>query len=109
MVLFYKEHPEEIFDLEQKDIQKRLYKLSKFDAQGRLTFRTHFEARRASELKEIYAVDFDNPFEQIRLQVSKLNIMVEGYEFKISPSGKIKFLYYFKSSLTLWFDWQLLK
>jgi CRISPR-associated endonuclease Csn1 len=92
MVIFYKENAEEIIDLDQIDIYKRLYKLSKFDAQGRLTFRTHFEARQASELKEIYNVDFEKPFEQIRLQVSKLNILVEGYEFKISPSGKIIFL-----------------
>lgn len=90
MVLFYKESPQEIFELNQIDLHKRLYKLSKFDAQGRLTFRTHFEARQASELKEIYNVDFEIPFEQIRLQVSKLDMLVEGYEFRMLPSGKIE-------------------
>lgn len=89
MVIFYKNTPSEIFDLDLINLQKRLYKLSKFDAQGRLTFRTHFEAKQASELKENYSVDFENPFEQIRLQVSKLDIIVEGYDFKITPSGKI--------------------
>lgn len=92
MVLFYKESPQEILEFNQIDLHKRLYKLSKFDAQGRLTFRTHFEARQASELKEIYNVDFEIPFEQIRLQVSKLDMLVEGYEFKILPTGKIVFL-----------------
>jgi len=92
MVLFYKENALELYDLKVEDLYKRLYKLSKFDAQGRLTFRTHFEARQASELKEVYNVDFEIPFEQIRLQVSKLDMIVEGYDFKISPSGSIKFL-----------------
>lgn len=92
MVLFYKERPQELMELSIKDLNARLYKLSKFDAQGRLTFRTHFEARQASELKEIYSVDFEKPFEQIRLQVSKLDMMVEGYDFKISSTGKIDFI-----------------
>lgn len=92
MVLFYKENPNELKDLSLKDLIGRLYKLSKFDAQGRLTFRTHFEARQASELKEIYNIDYEKPFEQIRLQVSKLDMMVEGYDFYLSSSGKIIFI-----------------
>ncbi len=92
MVLFFKENHHEILELPINDLHDRLYKLAKFDAQGRLTFRTHFEARQASELKEIYDVDFENPFEQIRLQVSKLNMLVEGYEFILSSSGKIIFI-----------------
>ncbi|SHJ03297.1 type II CRISPR RNA-guided endonuclease Cas9 [Flavobacterium terrae] len=92
MVLFFKEEASELLELDVKDLNNRLYKLSKFDAQGRLTFRTHFEARQASELKEIYNVDFEKPFEQIRLQVSKLDMIVEDYEFKIAPTGKIIFL-----------------
>ncbi|MUV04618.1 type II CRISPR RNA-guided endonuclease Cas9 [Flavobacterium rakeshii] len=92
MVLFYKDSPQEILELPTEDLCNRLYKLSKFDAQGRLTFRTHFEARQASDLKEIYNIDFENPFEQIRLQVSKLNMLVEGYEFTLTPFGKINFL-----------------
>lgn len=92
MVLFFKENHQEILELPINDLHNRLYKLAKFDAQGRLTFRTHFEARQASDLKEIYDVDFENPFEQIRLQVSKLNMLVEGYEFVLSSSGKITFI-----------------
>ena len=92
MVLFFKENHQEILELPINDLHNRFYKLAKFDAQGRLTFRTHFEARQASDLKEIYDVDFENPFEQIRLQVSKLNMLVEGYEFILSSSGKITFI-----------------
>jgi len=92
MVLFYKEKPQEVFELQTNELYNRLYKLSKFDAQGRLTFRTHFEARQASDLKEVYAIDFEKPFEQIRLQVSKLNMLVEGYDFKMKSIGKIIFI-----------------
>ncbi len=92
MVFFYKESHQELKDLSSKDLNKRMYKLSKFDAQGRLTFRTHFEARQASELKEIYNVNYEMPFEQIRLQVSKLDMVVQGYDFTISSSGKISWL-----------------
>lgn len=91
MVIFYDKDSSEISDMNVSELGRRLYKLSKFDAQGRLTFRPHFEARQASELKEKYSVDFDFPFEQIRLQVSKLNMMVEGYEFTMSPKGEIQF------------------
>ena len=92
MVLFFKENPQEVLELPIIDLHNRLYKLAKFDAQGRLTFRTHFEARQASDLKEVYNVDFEFPFEQIRLQVSKLNMLVEGYEFIVTSSGKIAFI-----------------
>jgi len=91
MVLFYQKNVEEVFELSQVDLNKRLYKLAKFDAQGRLTFRYHKEARQASDLKEIYNVDFEKPFEQIRLQVSKLDILLENKDFKLSSSGKIIF------------------
>ena len=91
LVLFYKEDCSEIYDLSSKDLFTRLYKLSKFDAQGRLTFRPHFEARQASELKEVYSIDFEKPIEQVRLQVSKLDMLVEGYDFEMTSSGKINF------------------
>ncbi|MBK8927428.1 MAG: type II CRISPR RNA-guided endonuclease Cas9 [Crocinitomicaceae bacterium] len=92
VVIFFKDFPEEIKDLDQIELNRRIYKLAKFDAQGRLSFRPHFEARQASELKEVYSIDLNKSFEQVRLQVSKLDIIVEGYEFQISPTGKITWL-----------------
>lgn len=91
MVLFYDKTKEELLELNKEELSNRLYKLSKFDAQGRLTFRFHKEARQASDLKEVYQVNFEKPFEQIRLQVSKLNILLENRDFKISSYGEIKF------------------
>lgn len=90
MVLMYDKTPHEIWEINKHDKVNRLYKLAKFDAQGRLTFRPHSEAKLASELKETYRVDFNKLDEQIRLQVSKLNMLVENIDFKISPTGKIE-------------------
>lgn len=90
MVLMYDKKPDEIWELSNKEKINRLYKLAKFDAQGRLTFRPHSEAKLASELKEVYSVDFDKLSEQIRLQVSKLSLLVENIHFKITPTGKVE-------------------
>tara|TARA_R110000850_G_scaffold199977_2_gene326167 strand:- start:2063 stop:6346 length:4284 start_codon:yes stop_codon:yes gene_type:complete len=90
MVLMYDKSPDEIWELNNENRVKRLYKLAKFDAQGRLTFRPHSEAKLASELKEVYSVDFNKLKEQVRLQVSKLNMLVENSEFIILPTGKIE-------------------
>lgn len=90
IVLMYDKSPDEIWELKNDEMVKRLYRLAKFDAQGRLTFRPHSEAKSASTLKEVYSVDFKNLNEQIRLQVSKLNILVEGINFKITLTGKIE-------------------
>ncbi len=92
MVLMYENDINEILELSGIDLLKRLYKLVKFDVQGRVTFRPHSEAKQASKLKEVYSVDFNIQKEQIRLQVSKLNILVEDYDFKISASGKLEFI-----------------
>jgi CRISPR-associated endonuclease Csn1 len=89
MVLFFENDAEELYNLNSKELGKRLYKLAKFDAQGRLTFRYHKEARLASELKEVYQVDFNEPFEQIRLQVSKLNILLNKMDFEFVATGEI--------------------
>jgi CRISPR-associated endonuclease Csn1 len=89
MVLMYDEKPEEIWELNFHSILKRLYKIAKYDTQGRLTFRPHNEAKAASDLCEVYKIDTSKLQEQVRLQVSKLNILVEGYDFKITTTGKI--------------------
>jgi len=89
LVIFYEKTIDEIWNLSEVDISKRLYKLAKIDNQGRLTFRPHSEARPASQLKESYNLEFSKNSEQLRLPVSKLDCAVEGYDFKVSSTGKI--------------------
>ncbi|MBF7091907.1 type II CRISPR RNA-guided endonuclease Cas9 [Flavobacterium sp. ALJ2] len=89
LVIFYEKTIDEIWNLSQVDLSKRLYKLAKIDNQGRLTFRPHEEARPASQLKESYNLEFLQSSEQLRLPVSKLDCAVEGYDFVTSSTGRI--------------------
>lgn len=89
-VIFIKNSDETINNLSKKDINTRLYKLVKFDKSGRLYFRHHLEAKPASDLKEVYSIDYDVPSEQVRLTVSNFIALVEGVDFIISPTGKIQ-------------------
>ncbi|HKI89692.1 MAG TPA: hypothetical protein VKA38_11745, partial [Draconibacterium sp.] len=89
MVLLYKNSPDELWVLKKGQLSKRLYKLVKLDRNGRLFFRPHIEARPAGELKEEYYLDTDRYIEQLCLRVNKFNGLVEGYDFKLSITGKL--------------------
>ncbi len=91
MVLMYDEKPEEIWKLKEKgnNLIERLYKLAKIDSSGRLAFRPHNGAKRASDLKQVSKVDFSTLQEQISLSVSNLNILVEGRDFKLTLTGEV--------------------
>ncbi len=89
LVIFYDKNIEEIWSGSKLDISNRLYKLVKLDNQGRLTFRPHSEAKPASQLKEFYEVKINLKLEQLRLQVSKLNCIIEGVDFNLTASGKM--------------------
>ncbi|MEO8150911.1 MAG: type II CRISPR RNA-guided endonuclease Cas9 [Bacteroidia bacterium] len=90
MVLFYKKKPEEIWDLNTSELNMRLYKIVKFDKSGRIYFRHHTEARPATELKEVYKVDFENVCDQICLMVSAFDAIVQGVDFTLSSTGNVQ-------------------
>ncbi len=90
MVLFYRDHPEEIWSLNKSELNLRLYKIVKFDKSGRIYFRHHTEARPATELKEVYKIDFENAGSQICLMVSAFDALVQDVDFSISSIGEIK-------------------
>lgn len=92
MVLFYESHPDELQALvNTPEILKRLYKVAKFDKNGRINFRHHSEARAVSELKEVYAMDINNPLERVSLTSKGWNFIVAGDGFDISRTGQITF------------------
>ncbi len=92
MVLFYKEHPDELKPLvHTAEILKRLYKVVKLDKTGRLFFRYHTEAKPASDLGLRYSIDVNEPFEQLRLTSANWNFIVAGDGFDLSRSGEISF------------------
>ncbi|TXD46054.1 type II CRISPR RNA-guided endonuclease Cas9 [Polaribacter sp. IC073] len=91
LVLFYENYRSEVHDLDNIGISKRLYKTVAIESDGRVQFRHHTIAKPDSELKKSSSVNFQEPNEKLRISKSGLNILVQGYDFEISPSGKVKF------------------
>jgi CRISPR-associated endonuclease Csn1 len=108
LVLFWEKSPEE---LRSKNVDKvqRLYKITKMNKDGRITFKYHQEARNDENLRLDYEnehgvkapksltngesfINFINPFPKLLLSPPNFNFIVENYDFKISSTGKIKWL-----------------
>lgn len=91
MVLFYKDSPEEIWELEPHQLRKRLYKLTKMSANGQVMFRFHQEARIATEMgAAVSKVDFDDPSPSLLLSPGSFNMLVQDYDFELTISGEVK-------------------
>ncbi|MFB9108646.1 type II CRISPR RNA-guided endonuclease Cas9 [Flavobacterium gyeonganense] len=104
LVLFYKERTEELNDLNDTDLTKRLYKVIGFEGDGRIQFRHHKTAmQQSSSNKEELTIvkfmaennlknsqiDFDNPVPWLRLRVSNCDFLLNNKEFKINSLGKV--------------------
>jgi CRISPR-associated endonuclease Csn1 len=108
-VLFFENDKEELKDLENLDISKRLYFVKNLaDAkQGLIRFQHHLEARADSQLNEdfpemIFGKKGMNGFSRFttdfiapRLLISpgNFNFIIEGKDFKMKLDGTIKFKY----------------
>ncbi len=102
MVILWENTPEEVWDLEMKDIKKRLYKVvglsinriksgNKFYEFGMSVLRFHQEANAASELKTQDGMfQHDEPYiPQRKMSHNQFDALVEHVDFKISTLGKI--------------------
>jgi CRISPR-associated endonuclease Csn1 len=93
MVLFYENSSEEIYEADAKELQKRLYKVMDLNKDGRPTFRHHQEARPKGNL-DIKDGEFKSGEEYrplIRLRYTQIKAFVEGYDFELTVTGKVKF------------------
>lgn len=100
MVLFYENSPEELYDCSQKELVKRLYKVTGFstltvsnNSYGRFTLKHHQEARAAGELKaQSGAWKIGEAYRPvINMLHTQLNVYVEGYDFELTETGELKF------------------
>ena len=101
MVLFYENSPEELHECTQKELAKRLYKVTGMSTlvlqqkyfYGTLTLKHHQEARPAGELKAKSGAWQSG--EEYRPVISilhtQLNAYVEGYDFDMTVTGEIEF------------------
>ena len=100
MVLFYENSPEEVWELDKKNLQKRLYKvtgMSSMVLQGKYYFGTielihHQDARPSSEIKKKNGEFVSN--EEFRAGVKLLHTqfkaLVQGVDFEINDLGEIR-------------------
>lgn len=107
MVLFYEKSPEELHGMPKSELQKRLYKITRFEKGQNnrllLHLRWHREAREKgkveSTMKEMYGsetksvVSYDKPYLLLRLSpVNYQNhLLLDGIDFEFTVDGEIIF------------------
>ena len=100
MVLLYENSPEEVWDLDRMNLQKRLYKvtgLSSMVINGKYNFGTiemvyHQDARPSTEIKKING-EFKSGEEfraGIKMLHSQIRALVQGVDFEINDLGEIR-------------------
>jgi CRISPR-associated endonuclease Csn1 len=97
-VIFYKEIKEELQELKLQELNKRVFKVLKFNELGPTTaylyLQSHIEARPDGELeKGEKELIFDKYQPRLELTCDKLNCAIENVDFNIHSDGKIKWLF----------------
>jgi len=91
MALFYESSPEEIKKLSKTEINKRLFKITQFESDGRIQLRHHAQGGADKDLIKESLVNFENPVQKLRISLSNVKAIFEGKDFVLHPSGKIDF------------------
>lgn len=90
MILFWENNPDEIWDLSQAEMTKRLFKLTQFESDGRIQARFHQVAKPDNELSTVSKLDFTEKNDKVRLSKGNLNMLVEGIDFNLNILGQIE-------------------
>lgn len=98
MVLLYDESPEEVWDLDRKDLVKRLYKVTglssmvQANAYGVIALVYHQDARPSSEIKlKNGAYKTGEEFRPgIKMLHTQIKALVQGVDFEINDLGEIR-------------------
>jgi CRISPR-associated endonuclease Csn1 len=91
-VLLYKSNSDEVLDMNQNELSKRLYTILGFENPSRINLKRHLNAMKDTDLGKGESIkDFNNLPEKIRCSVNTLNFLVEGKDFKMNLNGTIKF------------------
>jgi CRISPR-associated endonuclease Csn1 len=94
-VIFYKEHIEELKDLNRLELLKRIYRVYKFNSapSDYVYCQNHLEARNNDALgKGDNELDFEKYQSRVFLTASKLTAAFEGKDFEIFPDGDLRWL-----------------
>ncbi|HCQ11953.1 type II CRISPR RNA-guided endonuclease Cas9 [Flavobacterium sp.] len=104
MVLIYDKSPNELFEISEEKLLERLFEITQLDvekyAEIKLLF--HSEARDKKRITEFMGlktgmkggknVGEQKKYPWIKIGANTFDCLVEGYEFVLTPTGKIKFL-----------------
>ena len=92
MVIFYENTPEELKTITKQELNKRLFKITEFEGDGRINLRHHAQGGADKDLKEESSLNFLSPAQKLRISLSNVKAIFEGKDFVLHPSGKIDFI-----------------
>jgi len=102
MVLLYENTPEEIWELSDKEKLERLFEITQLDVEGGGSVKLlyHQEAREKKEITSFMGLKIGmkggknigkhKQYPWIKISPNSFDALVEGYDFKITPTGKIE-------------------
>lgn len=93
MILLYKDSPDELYDLDNVNLSRRLYKINRFESKGNIVLMTnHLSTLKERGCSLGKLADYQNLPDSIRCGINSLNflIMGENRDFVIK-NGKIIF------------------
>lgn len=104
MVLIYDKSPSELFEMSEDKLLERLFEITQMDVEkyAEIKLLHHLEARDKKRLTEHMGlktgmkggknIGEHKKYPWIKIGVNSFDCLVEGYDFKLTPTGKIKFL-----------------
>ena len=91
MAIFYENNPDEIKKLSKKELNKRLFKITQFESDGRIQLRHHAQGGADKDLKKESSMNFEKPVQKLRISLSNVKSIFEGKDFILHPTGEIEF------------------
>ena len=103
LVLFYKDSPDELKQMNKEELSKRLYKVTEFRKEGKICLRWHREARSKKDAEEAMKKYFkceasskmpwDEQYPLLKLSPSTYqgHTLFAGVDFDLQPDGEIVF------------------
>lgn len=92
MVFFYENSPEELKNISKEELNRRLFKITQFESDGRIQMRHHAQGGADKDLVKESSVNFERQVQKLRISLSNVKAVFEGKDFILYPTGKIDFL-----------------
>lgn len=104
MVLIYDKSPKELFEMSEEKLLERLFEITQMDVEkyAEIKLLHHSEARDKKRITEFMGlktgmkggknIGEHKKYPWIKIGTNTFDCLVEGYEFKLSPTGKVNFL-----------------